>query len=101
MARASGAILDFIDMEPSRFIAAGKLHCSVDEAAGARNKPPPDARNALHQSIDHEAGAHLTEPDSFIGFKSIFENTNGRVTVSCRPTRVLLLPSNFCLRNSS
>ncbi|XP_031493369.1 26S proteasome non-ATPase regulatory subunit 6 homolog [Nymphaea colorata] len=50
MARAFGVNVDFIDMELSRFIAAGKLHCKIDKVAGVLETNRPDAKNALYQS---------------------------------------------------
>ncbi|XP_043705727.1 26S proteasome non-ATPase regulatory subunit 6-like [Telopea speciosissima] len=50
MATAFGVTVDFIDMELSRFIAAGKLHCKIDKVAGVLETNRPDAKNALYQS---------------------------------------------------
>nr|AFK43824.1 unknown [Lotus japonicus] len=50
MAKAFGVTVDFIDVELSRFIAAGKLHCKIDKFAGVLETNRPDAKNALYQT---------------------------------------------------
>ncbi|PHT40765.1 26S proteasome non-ATPase regulatory subunit 6 [Capsicum baccatum] len=50
MAKVFGVSEDFIDLELSRFIAAGKLHCKIDKVAGVLETNRPDARNALYQA---------------------------------------------------
>ncbi|GMY15046.1 26S proteasome non-ATPase regulatory subunit 6 homolog isoform X1 [Fagus crenata] len=50
MARAFGVTVEFIDLELSRFIAAGKLHCKIDKVAGVLETNRPDAKNALYQA---------------------------------------------------
>ncbi|CAJ2653988.1 unnamed protein product [Trifolium pratense] len=50
MAKAFGVSVDFIDVELSRFIAAGKLHCKIDKVAGVLETNRPDAKNALYQA---------------------------------------------------
>ncbi|KAI5074110.1 hypothetical protein GOP47_0010071 [Adiantum capillus-veneris] len=50
MAKAFGVSVDFIDMELSRFIAAGRLHCKIDKVAGVLETNRPDAKNALYQA---------------------------------------------------
>ncbi|KAI7740381.1 hypothetical protein M8C21_012728 [Ambrosia artemisiifolia] len=50
MAKAFGVTVDFIDVELSRFIAAGKLHCKIDKVAGVLETNRPDAKNALYQA---------------------------------------------------
>ncbi|KAJ8615655.1 hypothetical protein MRB53_035027 [Persea americana] len=49
MATAFGVTVNFIDLELSCFIAAGKLHCKVDKVAGVLETNRPDAKNALYQ----------------------------------------------------
>lgn len=49
MAKAFGVSVKFIDLELSRFIAAGKLHCKIDKVAGRLETNRPDAKNALYQ----------------------------------------------------
>ncbi|KAI3957797.1 hypothetical protein MKW92_002948 [Papaver armeniacum] len=41
---------EFIDLELSRFIAAGKLHCKIDTVAGVLETNRPDAKNALYEA---------------------------------------------------
>ncbi|ERN13619.1 hypothetical protein AMTRI_Chr06g200370 [Amborella trichopoda] len=50
MAKEFGVTVDFIDVELSRFIAAGKLHCKIDKVAGVLETNRPDAKNALYQA---------------------------------------------------
>ncbi|KAL2492300.1 26S proteasome non-ATPase regulatory subunit 6-like protein [Abeliophyllum distichum] len=50
MAKAFGVTVDFIDLELSRFIAAGKLHCKIDKVSGVLETNRPDAKNALYQA---------------------------------------------------
>ncbi|PPS14222.1 hypothetical protein GOBAR_AA06387 [Gossypium barbadense] len=50
MAKAFGVTVEFIDLELSRFIAAGKLHCKIDKVAGVLETNRPDANNALYQA---------------------------------------------------
>ncbi|KAI3911132.1 hypothetical protein MKW92_021522 [Papaver armeniacum] len=50
MASAFGVTVEFIDLELSRFIAAGKLHCKIDKVAGVLETNRPDAKNALYQA---------------------------------------------------
>ncbi|XP_075491343.1 26S proteasome non-ATPase regulatory subunit 6 homolog isoform X1 [Primulina tabacum] len=50
MAKAFGVTVDFIDLELSRFIAAGKLHCKIDKVAGVLETNRPDSKNALYQA---------------------------------------------------
>ncbi|XAR49103.1 hypothetical protein NMG60_11032172 [Bertholletia excelsa] len=50
MAKAFGVSVEFIDLELSRFIAAGKLHCKIDKVAGVLETNRPDAKNALYQA---------------------------------------------------
>ncbi|CAM8925006.1 unnamed protein product [Rhodiola kirilowii] len=49
MAKAFDVSVDFIDIELSKFIAAGKLHCKIDKVAGVLETNSPDAKNALYQ----------------------------------------------------
>ncbi|PKI53313.1 hypothetical protein CRG98_026341 [Punica granatum] len=50
MSKAFGVTVDFIDLELSRFIAGGKLHCKIDKVAGVLETNRPDAKNALYQA---------------------------------------------------
>ncbi|XP_050377823.1 26S proteasome non-ATPase regulatory subunit 6 homolog [Argentina anserina] len=50
MAKAFGVTVDFIDLELSRFIAAGKLHCKIDKVSGVLETNRPDAKNSLYQA---------------------------------------------------
>ncbi|MCO5557217.1 hypothetical protein L7F22_010777 [Adiantum nelumboides] len=59
MAKAFGVNVNFIDMELSRFIAAGRLHCKIDNVAGVLETNCPDAKNALYQAIIKQGDFHL------------------------------------------
>ncbi|KAI3973784.1 hypothetical protein MKW92_023226 [Papaver armeniacum] len=50
MATTFGVTVEFIDLELSRFIAAGKLHCKIDKVAGVLETNRPDAKNALYEA---------------------------------------------------
>ncbi|KAI3933456.1 hypothetical protein MKX01_022035 [Papaver californicum] len=50
MSTAFGVTVEFIDLELSWFIAAGKLHCKIDKVAGVLETNRPDAKNALYQA---------------------------------------------------
>ncbi|GAB2289414.1 proteasome regulatory particle subunit [Dionaea muscipula] len=50
MAKAFGVTVEFIDLELSRFIAAGKLHCKIDKVSGVLETNRPDSKNALYQA---------------------------------------------------
>ncbi|KAH6757144.1 26S proteasome regulatory subunit Rpn7 [Perilla frutescens var. hirtella] len=51
MAKAFGVTVDFIDLELSGFVAAGKLHCKIDKVAGVLETiNRRDAKNGLYQS---------------------------------------------------
>ncbi|XP_024387361.1 26S proteasome non-ATPase regulatory subunit 6 homolog [Physcomitrium patens] len=50
MAKAFGVSVNFLDLELSRFIAAGSLNCKIDKVAGVLETNRPDAKNALYQS---------------------------------------------------
>ncbi|KAI3957796.1 hypothetical protein MKW92_002947 [Papaver armeniacum] len=50
MATTFGVTVEFIDLELSRFIAAGKLHCKIDTVAGVLETNRPDAKNALYEA---------------------------------------------------
>jgi 26S proteasome regulatory subunit N7 len=50
MAKAFGVSVSFLDIELSRFIAAGRLNCKIDKVAGVLETNRPDAKNALYQA---------------------------------------------------
>ncbi|PRQ17068.1 putative proteasome component (PCI) domain-containing protein [Rosa chinensis] len=50
MAKAFDLTVNFIDLELSRFIAAGKLHCKIDKVSGVLETNRPDAKNSLYQA---------------------------------------------------
>jgi len=50
MANAFGISDDFLDMELSRFIASGRLHCKIDKVGGIVETNRPDSKNAQYQA---------------------------------------------------
>uniref|UniRef100_A0A0K8TMF9 26S proteasome non-ATPase regulatory subunit 6 n=1 Tax=Tabanus bromius TaxID=304241 RepID=A0A0K8TMF9_TABBR len=50
MAEAFGVNIDYIDVELSRFIAAGRLHCKVDRVGGIVETNRPDNKNWQYQA---------------------------------------------------
>ncbi|CAM6092444.1 unnamed protein product [Calypogeia fissa] len=50
MAKAFGVSVNFLDLELSRFIAAGRLTCKIDKVAGVLETNRLDAKNALYQA---------------------------------------------------
>lgn len=50
MAHQFGVSPEFMDRELSRFIALGRLHCSIDKVGGIVETNRPDSRNALYQA---------------------------------------------------
>ena len=54
MAKSFGVSIDFLDKELSTFIAAGRLSCKIDKAAGIVESNRPDERIALYQKIVKE-----------------------------------------------
>eukprot|EP00727_Mastigamoeba_balamuthi_P005136 m51a1_g14620 putative 26s proteasome non-atpase regulatory subunit 6 (397) ;mRNA; f:1224023-1225576 len=51
MARAFGVSAEFMDHELARFIALGRLHCSIDRVGGVVDTNRPDSRSAMYQSM--------------------------------------------------
>ncbi|XP_058795294.1 26S proteasome non-ATPase regulatory subunit 6 [Phymastichus coffea] len=51
MAEAFGVTVDYIDQELSRFIAAGRLHCKVDQVGGVVETNRPDSKNWQYQAM--------------------------------------------------
>ncbi|PRQ32238.1 putative proteasome component (PCI) domain-containing protein [Rosa chinensis] len=50
MVKAFGATVNFIDLELSRFIAAGKLHCKIDKVSSVLEMNCLDATTSLYQA---------------------------------------------------
>ena len=50
MADAFGVTEDYMDMELSKFIADGRLHCKIDKVRGIVITNRPDSKNAQYQS---------------------------------------------------
>ncbi|KZT00063.1 PCI-domain-containing protein [Laetiporus sulphureus 93-53] len=51
LARSFGVSVDFVDSELSRFIASGRLHCTIDKVNGVvvTNRPP--LKNAQYETV--------------------------------------------------
>lgn len=50
MAEAFGVSVDFVDVELSRFISAGRLHCKIDRVGGIVETNRPDHKNWQYQA---------------------------------------------------
>jgi len=59
MAAAFGVSEEYIDAELSRFIAAGRLSCSIDRVAGIVETNRPDTKNAMYASLVKNGDALL------------------------------------------
>ncbi|KIP03146.1 hypothetical protein PHLGIDRAFT_130324 [Phlebiopsis gigantea 11061_1 CR5-6] len=51
MARSFGVGIDFIDTELSRFIASGRLHCTIDKVEGVVETNRPAIKNAQYETV--------------------------------------------------
>ncbi len=49
----------FLDVELSRFISAGRLHCKIDKVAGIIETTRPDSKNALYQDTIKKVGGSV------------------------------------------
>mmetsp|Transcript_15665 Transcript_15665/g.27469 ORF Transcript_15665/g.27469 Transcript_15665/m.27469 type:complete len:381 (+) Transcript_15665:97-1239(+) len=50
MSASFGVGPDYLDLELSRFIAAGRLNCKIDKVSGIVEATRPDARNSIYQN---------------------------------------------------
>lgn len=57
IAEAFGVSADFIDAELSRFIAAGRLNCTIDRVAGVVQSVPLDLKHAQYKLLLKEGDA--------------------------------------------
>lgn len=57
MAAAFGVSADFIDNELSRFIAAGRLNCTINRVAGVVESVPVDLKHAQYKLLIKESDA--------------------------------------------
>lgn len=60
LASAFGVSESFIDSDLSRFIAAGRLNCSIDRVNGIVETNRPDAKNARYESVVRQGDVLLT-----------------------------------------
>ncbi|KAJ6618255.1 PCI-domain-containing protein [Mycena sp. CBHHK59/15] len=58
---AFGVSVDFIDNEISRFIAAGRLHCSIDKVHGTVETTRPLKKNAQYETVVKQGDILLNE----------------------------------------
>ncbi|KAJ7197257.1 26S proteasome subunit RPN7-domain-containing protein [Mycena pura] len=58
---AFGVSVDFIDNEISRFIAAGRLHCSIDKVHGTVETTRPLKKNAQYETVVKQGDVLLNE----------------------------------------
>ncbi|KAK4699317.1 26S proteasome regulatory subunit N7, partial [Phenoliferia sp. Uapishka_3] len=57
---AFGVSEEFIDADLSRFIAAGRLNCSIDRVNGVVETNRPDAKNARYEAVVKQGDVLLT-----------------------------------------
>ncbi|KDQ61274.1 hypothetical protein JAAARDRAFT_173883 [Jaapia argillacea MUCL 33604] len=51
LAAAFGVSVDFVDTELSRFIASGRLHCTIDKVHGVVETNRPPVKNAQYETV--------------------------------------------------
>ncbi|RPD56384.1 PCI-domain-containing protein [Lentinus tigrinus ALCF2SS1-7] len=51
LARSFGVSMDFVDSELSRFIASGRLHCTIDKVNGVVETNRPSVKNAQYETV--------------------------------------------------
>ncbi|EMD38248.1 hypothetical protein CERSUDRAFT_113407 [Gelatoporia subvermispora B] len=51
LARSFGVSVDFVDNELSRFIASGRLHCTIDKVHGVVETNRPSLKNAQYETV--------------------------------------------------
>jgi len=51
LSRAFGVSVEFVDSELSRFIANGRLHCSIDKVHGIVETTRPSLKNAQYETV--------------------------------------------------
>ncbi|TCD65935.1 hypothetical protein EIP91_002003 [Steccherinum ochraceum] len=64
LARSFGVSIEFVDNELSRFIASGRLHCTIDKVHGIVETNRPALKNAQTLCGGSGSGFKLTKPDS-------------------------------------
>ncbi|KAF8875057.1 26S proteasome subunit RPN7-domain-containing protein [Infundibulicybe gibba] len=58
---AFGVSVDFVDSELSRFIANGRLHCSIDKVHGVVETTRPSLKNAQYETVIKQGDVLLNE----------------------------------------
>ncbi|KAH9900791.1 PCI-domain-containing protein [Cubamyces lactineus] len=51
LARSFGVSVEFVDNELSRFIASGRLHCTIDKVNGVVETNRPSVKNAQYETV--------------------------------------------------
>ncbi|ETN39567.1 uncharacterized protein HMPREF1541_05793 [Cyphellophora europaea CBS 101466] len=51
MAQAFGVSVDFLDRDLAKFIAAGKIHCTIDRVQGTIETTRPDDKNSQYSNV--------------------------------------------------
>ncbi|OCH93449.1 PCI-domain-containing protein [Obba rivulosa] len=51
LARSFGVSMEFVDNELSRFIASGRLHCTIDKVHGVVETNRPSLKNAQYETV--------------------------------------------------
>ncbi|KAF9501022.1 PCI-domain-containing protein [Pleurotus eryngii] len=60
LAAAFGVSVDFVDNELSRFIASGRLHCTIDKVNGIVETTRPEVKAAQYDTLIRQGDALLT-----------------------------------------
>jgi len=61
LSRAFGVSVDFVDGELSRFIANGRLHCTIDKVHGIVETTRPSLKNAQYETVIRQGDILLNE----------------------------------------
>lgn len=61
LSAAFGVTIDFVDSELSRFIANGRLHCSIDKVNGIVETTRPSLKNAQYETIVRQGDILLNQ----------------------------------------
>ncbi|CCL98764.1 uncharacterized protein FIBRA_00769 [Fibroporia radiculosa] len=59
LARSFGVSVDFVDNELSRFIASGRLHCTIDKVNGVVETTRPPLKNQQYETVIRQGDALL------------------------------------------
>ncbi|KAG5640996.1 hypothetical protein DXG03_006438 [Asterophora parasitica] len=61
LSRAFGVGIEFLDSELSRFIALGRLHCTIDKVHGIVETTRPSLKNAQYEAVVRQGDVLLNE----------------------------------------